>query len=171
LVVDAAALAHVAGARAARFVTAVDGASEPVVARDCNTGAGAVHAAVVRRAGLRVVACRAVRRAHVFARARLGIALAGDVAVVCRLAGDRLGADALAGLTRIRLRAGVRVVAGRTVFDRLDEAFARDGVAHGHQTRTEIVFARFGGTGTNPGKAGVFARQRIAVVAAVPIRP
>src|SRR6185503_18165601 len=73
--------------------------------------AGAGRARVADGAIVAVVAGRAVRLGRVRAEARLGIADAGEVALVERGADDRARTGAGAALAGVGLRAGVVVVA------------------------------------------------------------
>src|SRR5207249_2408418 len=78
-------------------------------------GARAGLAGIGARAGVAVVARRAVRLRGVRAHAGRRVALPGAVPLLLRGAVDGIRAGARAGLARVRARARVAVVAGRTV--------------------------------------------------------
>src|SRR5204862_462756 len=70
----------------------------------------------------------AVGRVRIGADAGRGVTGAGDVALVEWRADDRIAAGADAGAARVRLRAGVAVVAGGAVHRRRVGALARGGI-------------------------------------------
>src|SRR5207253_2813323 len=77
--------------------------------------AGAGRTGVGLRAGVAVIAGRAVGLGGIAAGARRGVAGAGRLALVGGRAHDRVRAHVGAGLTGVGLRAGVAVVTGRAI--------------------------------------------------------
>jgi hypothetical protein len=93
------------------------------------------------------------------------------VAVVRCFAGLGLGADTRTGLTSVNLGAGIAVVAHHAVVDRLDQALVGLRIVHGLEAGPQVVLAGLVATSANTGQTSVFAGERVAVVAAVPVRP
>src|SRR5262249_47071135 len=116
---------------AARPVAGIGGAHVAVVAAVRGAGdARPGHAELVGRAGIAVLAGRAVRHRHVDARARRGIALAGLVTLIERGTHHRGAARAGAGVAgAVVLGAGAGVVAGYPFVGRDAVAGAGGGVA------------------------------------------
>src|SRR5439155_225883 len=148
-------------ARAGVVTLVLRGAGDGVRAR-----AGAGLAGVRARAGVAVVAGRTVRLRGVGAHAGRRVALPGVVTLVLRGADDGIHARAGARFARVRARACVAVVAGRTV--RLRGVGARAGR---RVARAGVVALVLGGAGDRLPRraraclAHVGARARVAVVA------
>src|SRR5439155_882646 len=152
---------------AAGRLAAVGGADVVAVAVGRRAaGAGAVGAGVVGRAGVTVVAGRAVRLRRVRADARARVAGPHVVALVGGRADHRVGASAHPALAGVGLRAGVAIVAhlaialGRTRATSPPRIAAPAGVTLVGGGADDGVAAR-----TYPALAGVGLRAGVAFVA------
>ncbi len=135
------------------------------------TGADAALARVGLRAGVAVVAGRAVRARGIRAEAGCRVTRSRVVALIAGRTDDRVGAGTHSALARVGLRAGVAVVAGRAVRARGIRAEAGCRVA---RSRVVALVARRADHGVGAGAgstlAGVGLSAGVPVVAGCSVR-